>query len=174
MVWFLKLSCRTPQLAALIIGKCGFGFSFDWFEPARSANGKMTIQHALHVVSESTMVLLFVPKWLQRLPFLGYVNDGISSIFPVINFSFPFHRMREAVEADGHLMEFMKTQVKERRAEIGSIAPSDRKIENDLFTMLVQANEDEGGKLKLDDEELVSPPSLFRNFCFYSECDADR
>ena len=74
--------------------------------------------------------------------------------------------MTEAVEADGHLMEFMKTQVKKRRAEIGSIAPSDGK--KDLFTMLVQANEDEGGKLKLDDEELVSPPFLFGNFCFYS------
>ena len=89
MVWFLKPSCRTPQLAALIIGRCGFGFSFDWLEPARSADGKMTIQHALRVVSESTMVLLFVPKWLQRLPILGYVSDGISSISRWIIFLFP-------------------------------------------------------------------------------------
>ena len=66
--------------------------------------------------------------------------------------------MTEIVEADEHLMEFMKTQVKERKAVIGSIPPSERKagtIQTDAFTMLVAANEDEGGKFKLDDEELV-------------------
>ena len=34
----------SPQLALLIIAKCGFGFSFNWLEPPRSADGKMTIQ----------------------------------------------------------------------------------------------------------------------------------
>ena len=66
--------------------------------------------------------------------------------------------MSEILEADEHLMEFMKTQVRERKAVIGSTAPSERKagtIQADAFTMLVRANEDEGEKLKLDDEELV-------------------
>ena len=66
--------------------------------------------------------------------------------------------MSELVEADEHLMEFMKTQVRERKAVIGSTAPGERHagtIKVDAFTMLVKANEDEGGKLKLDDEELV-------------------
>jgi hypothetical protein len=74
--------------------------------------------------------------------------------------------MKDIVEADEHLMEFMKTQVMERKAVIGSIAPSERKAgttQTDVFTMLVKANEDEG-KFKLDDEELVRwtfPQSFF-------------
>ena len=66
--------------------------------------------------------------------------------------------MSELLEADEHLMEFMKTQVNGRKAVIGSTTPSEGKagtIQADAFTMLVKANEDEGGKLKLDDEELV-------------------
>ena len=66
--------------------------------------------------------------------------------------------MTEIVEADEHLMEFMKAQVRERRAVIGSTAPGERNADTtqtDAFTMLVKANEDEGGKFKLDDEELV-------------------
>ena len=66
--------------------------------------------------------------------------------------------MKEVYEADGYLMEFMKAQVKERKAEISSMAPGGRKsgmTEIDAFTMLVEANEEEGGKLKLNDDELV-------------------
>ena len=53
----------------------------------------------------------------------------------------------------------MKARVEERKAEIGSMTSSDRNpgmIEADVFTMLVEANEDDGGKFKLDDGELVS------------------
>lgn len=77
--------------------------------------------------------------------------------------------MSELVEADEHLMEFMKTQVRERKAVIGSTAPSERKagaIQADVFTMLVKANEDEGGKLKLDDEELVRTELSFNHLFF--------
>ena len=77
--------------------------------------------------------------------------------------------MSEIAEADEHLMEFMKTQVRERKAVIGSTAPSEHKagkqLQADVFTMLVKANEDEGAKLKLDDEELVRTVNPFiRNF----------
>lgn len=66
--------------------------------------------------------------------------------------------MTEVLEADNQLMEFMKSQVKERKAKIGSMAPSDRKAgaaETDAFTLLVEANENEEGKFKLNDRELV-------------------
>ena len=72
--WILTL-LPVPQLALLIIGKCGFGFSFNWLEPPRSADGKMTIQHALRVISDSPAAVLFVPKWLQRLSVSGYVKQ---------------------------------------------------------------------------------------------------
>ena len=66
--------------------------------------------------------------------------------------------MTEIAEADEHLMKFMKDQVRERKLDIGSKAPGERKAgttQTDIFTMLVEANEVEAGKLKLDDDELV-------------------
>jgi len=125
----------TSKLALLIIGKCGFGFPFNWLEPPRSVDGKMTIQHAFRTISESFVAVLFVPRWFKRLSM-----------------------MTELIDADEHIMEFMKTQVKERKALIGSASSTEPKagtIQADAFTMLVKANEDEGGKFKLDDEELI-------------------
>ena len=113
--------------------------------------------------------LLFGKFWFEYIYIFNHCN---------------FHRMSELLEADEHLMEFMKTQVRERKAVIGSTtAPSEREagtIQADAFTMLVKANEDEGGKLKLDDEELVRWTLLSISFFFfllwklYSTCDADR
>ena len=83
--------------------------------------------------------------------------------------------MTEIAEADEHLMEFMEAQVRERKVVIGSTAPSEQQagaIQTDAFTMLVRANEDEGAKFKLDDEELVRWTLSFF-FWFYSTCDGD-
>jgi hypothetical protein len=77
-----------------------------------------------------------------------------------------------------NLMEFTEAQVKERKAVIGSTAPSERNAgttQTDAFTMLVKANDDEGGNFKLDVEELVRWTVLqpFFFFGLYSACDAD-
>ena len=50
-------------------------------------------------------------------------------------------------------MHFMKDQVAERRTEFRGQTESSKR--RDVFTMLVKANEDESGKYRLDDEELV-------------------
>jgi cytochrome P450 len=66
--------------------------------------------------------------------------------------------MIHILEANEHLMEFMKARVKERKAEVGSMAPSDRNAnttETDALTTLVEANEDGEGKFQLDEEEVV-------------------
>ena len=63
------------QLAILIIGKCGFGFSFNWLEPPQSTDGKMTIQRALRAIADSVAAVIFVPRWIQRLSFSGYVKQ---------------------------------------------------------------------------------------------------
>jgi hypothetical protein len=66
--------------------------------------------------------------------------------------------MTHIVESDEHLREFMKAHVKERKADVGSMTLNDWDVdttETDVFTMLVKANKDEGGKFKLDDGELV-------------------
>jgi cytochrome P450 len=65
--------------------------------------------------------------------------------------------LKEFSDAHNELMGFMQTQVAERKAELsgrGLDGPS--KIGDDAFSLLVKANEDEGGKFKLDDEEVVS------------------
>jgi len=60
-------------------------------------------------------------------------------------------RLKEAKEANDQLTEFMQTQVEERRKEIRD-GTSHR---DDVFTRLVQANEDEESKFRLSDEELI-------------------
>ncbi|KAF8649606.1 hypothetical protein AX16_005697 [Volvariella volvacea WC 439] len=120
----------TFKLALLIIGKCGFGFPFDWQEPPTALDGTMSIQEALRIVADTVMIAVGVPQWVQSLPL---------KIF------------KEIRQAHGMLTEFMHAQVAERKLEVRG-GGSPRK---DAFTMLVRANEDEESKLKLDDSELV-------------------
>lgn len=49
----------------------------------------------------------------------------------------------------------MHSQVTERKAEIASGSSSITEERNDAFTLLIRANEDEGGKFQLDDQELI-------------------
>ena len=57
------------QLALLMIGRCGFGFPFNWSAPARAPDGSMSIQEALRVVGDTYMIATILPKWVQKLPF---------------------------------------------------------------------------------------------------------
>jgi len=51
-------------------------------------------------------------------------------------------------------MTFMHSQVAERKAEITSGSSSATERGNDIFTMLIRANEDEG-KFQPNDQELI-------------------
>ncbi|GLB42782.1 putative cytochrome P450 [Lyophyllum shimeji] len=135
--WSKKDSINVPvvqtltfKLALLIIGKCGFGFSFNWTAPPTAPDGTMSVQEALRIVADSHMLAIFAPKWLLALP---------------------FRRLREIGEAHDQLMGFMRSQVANRKAEISA----HESTKNDAFTMLVKANEDESTKLQLDDQELI-------------------
>ncbi|KJA20056.1 hypothetical protein HYPSUDRAFT_68834 [Hypholoma sublateritium FD-334 SS-4] len=121
----------TFKLALLIIGKCGFGFSFTWSEPARTSDGRMSVQEALRIVGDTFMIVTFVPKWVQRLP---------------------FEKMKECFEAQTELRGFMREQVAERKADIRARGSAEA---SDAFSMLVKASEDEEGKYRLDDTELI-------------------
>lgn len=121
----------TFKLALLIIGRCGFGFSFNWSAPARAPDGSMSIQEALRVVGDTHMIAILLPKWVQKLP---------------------FKRLKEARQAHEQLMNFMQNQVAERKAETRAGITEGKK---DVFTMLVKANEEEAGKFQLDDGELI-------------------
>jgi len=52
-------------------------------------------------------------------------------------------------------MAFMRTQVAERKTEIASGTSSITEKRGDVFTLLVRANEEEGTKFQLDDQELI-------------------
>lgn len=72
--------------------------------------------------------------------------------------------MRDSLEAQDHLMAFMRAQVAERKRDLHAATEIDTdagRKGKDAFTMLVKASEDEGGKLKLDDEELVRGLDLY-------------
>jgi hypothetical protein len=65
-------------------------------------------------------------------------------------------RIREMRKAHEILNAFMHSQTADCTVKVRSGAsPKD-----DVFSMLIRANEEEGGKLLLDDSELVSRPSL--------------
>ena len=55
----------------------------------------------------------------------------------------------------------MRVQVSERRSLVRGGTP----LKNDVFTMLVKANEDEEAKFRLDDDELVRSVSSPFFYC---------
>ncbi|KAF8135992.1 cytochrome P450 [Mycena galopus ATCC 62051] len=125
----------TAKLAFLLISTCGFGFPSTWETPPQAADGGISIQRALKIVAESTIIDTAVPKWLWYLP---------------------IPRLREARLARARLREFMKEQVAERKA---SVAAGDKRA--DAFTLMVKANQDESSKYQLDDQELIGNIFLF-------------
>lgn len=121
----------TFKLALLIISVCGFGFdSFSWSEPPKDENREMGVQESLRVFTETIMISTMAPKWFWKLP-IALIRE-----------------MRKAHET---LREFMHNQIANRKMEVRSGAPP----RHDVFSMLVHANEEEGGKLPLDDTELI-------------------
>ncbi|KAL0573735.1 hypothetical protein V5O48_008231 [Marasmius crinis-equi] len=98
-----------------------------------TAQGEMTVQQVMRIVLDNHVFLVFAPEWLKRLP------------FPSI---------RHTVGAYTKLEQFMKDQVQIRREEIRGHTTGEY-TRRDAFSMLVQANESEGEKHKLDDMELI-------------------
>ncbi|KAF5379107.1 hypothetical protein D9615_005952 [Tricholomella constricta] len=123
----------TTKLALLVIAKCGFGFSFDWSAPPTGPDGKMSVQKALSVLSKSHLVALMAPDWVRYLPLPG------------------FAQIREAFD---QFSGFMQREFEARVAEVRNEEQSaDERI--DAFTMLVRANEQQTGKLCLNNQEVI-------------------
>ncbi|KAF9531001.1 cytochrome P450 [Crepidotus variabilis] len=122
----------TSKLTLLIIGQCGFGFQSTWFDPPKTADGRMSVHEALKVVGDSHVLAAFLPNWIMKLP---------------------FKRFQEALEAHDRLEQFMKDMVVQKKADAAQKGFENEK--DDMFTMLVKANEDETSKFKLDDQELI-------------------
>jgi len=131
----------TLKFALLMIEICGFGIPFNWSDSREAGTGSATLQGAIRLVSKSYLWATFVP-WVMGLPFAK------------------FRRMRAGYE---ELMNFMKSQVAERKVMVQKSKAEDFELGKDLFTMLVQANEDEAAKYKLDNQELVRRTALVRD-----------
>ncbi|KAF8637847.1 hypothetical protein AX17_002473 [Amanita inopinata Kibby_2008] len=124
----------TFKLALLIIGRCGFGFNLNWSTPPRAPDGSMSVHEAIRIVTENHMISLFAP-WLLYIP---------------------LPRFRKVCAARDQLMNFMREQVVQRKAEIrGHVEGARDGKQSDAFTMLVEANENESLKLQLSDQELI-------------------
>ncbi|KAG6909412.1 hypothetical protein DXG01_000565 [Tephrocybe rancida] len=91
-----------------------------------------TTKEAVRVLADSYIVGLTMPSWVQYLPVPG------------------FSKIRRASEA---FTGFMEREIASRSEEVRSGSEvSDQRA--DTFTMLVRANEQETGKLKLSDQEV--------------------
>ncbi|KAK2462366.1 hypothetical protein APHAL10511_005672 [Amanita phalloides] len=122
----------SRQFTLLIIQACGFGVNFDWTTASEDKDGSMSLWEAMGIVADSTLVATIAP-WLMALPFAR------------------FRKMRAAYKM---LEGFMKEQTAERKHLLKSNA-GESELGKDVFTLLVQANEDESAKHKLNDRELI-------------------
>ncbi|KAF8637894.1 hypothetical protein AX17_002517 [Amanita inopinata Kibby_2008] len=123
----------TFKLALLVIARCGFGFSFDWNTPPQAPNAVMSVQEALRIIVDNTKINVFAP-WLLKLP---------------------FEKFRKVATANNQFTDFMRTSVVERRATVRGQTEKSNQDASDAFTMLVEANEEEAGKFKLSESELI-------------------
>jgi cytochrome P450 len=94
----------------------------------------MSLWDGLEITTRTDMIAFLLPKWIKNLP---------------------IKRFQESKAAYEQLMAFMRSQVAERKAEIVSRSSSIAEKRDDVFTLLVRANEDEHTKFQLDDQEVI-------------------
>ncbi|KAG2154041.1 cytochrome P450 [Suillus clintonianus] len=124
-----RIQTLTTKFTLLIIATCGFGLPFSWGEPP-SHDGQMSIQQCLEIITIRNSFAIIAPKWAWKLP-LPWV--------------------RQTRQAFDTMRAFMNSHVQARREAINSAGDDTPK---DILSLFVRASE-EGGKLGLDNEELI-------------------
>ncbi|KAH7913523.1 cytochrome P450 [Hygrophoropsis aurantiaca] len=119
----------TFKFTLIIIASCGFGLPFTWVTPP-SHGGEMSIQECIQTISRTNTFAITAPKWAWKLPFKW---------------------VQQTRRAYDSMRAFMHAQVQERKKALHSSATR----EKDVFSRLVEASEDEGGKMALKDDELI-------------------
>ncbi|KAI0061763.1 cytochrome P450 [Artomyces pyxidatus] len=119
----------TTKFALNVILASGFGIALPWDTPP-GQGGEVNLQQALRAFADNVTYFIFAPEWVQRLPFPWF---------------------KKLAAGRRVLAEYMRSQVEERRAEIRGGA----EVKSDVFSLLVRANEEEEGKLKLSDTEVI-------------------
>jgi len=150
---FQQRTNDCDQYALFIIGKCAFGLPFKWSDPPTASDGTLSLQEALHLTTNNFLTMLLTPNWAFKLPINRYAHF-CPALFAHVDLNAPFHltRLKTAKEAHDQLSGYMHEQVEKRRLEVRE-GTSRR---NDVFTRLVEANEEEESKFRLADDELVS------------------
>ncbi|KAF9243484.1 cytochrome P450 [Melanogaster broomeanus] len=137
--WSSKDVIEVPSIQALtfkftliIIASVGFGLPFTWSDsPARQ--GEMTVQECFQTIMRTTIFAITAPEWAWKLP----VEWSGSTHSPRLR-----HNAR---------IYAIPSQRPTRRYAIQGRKEAAR----DIFSLLVRASEEEGGKMSLDDKEVI-------------------
>ncbi|KZO93617.1 cytochrome P450 [Calocera viscosa TUFC12733] len=128
------VTAMTSKIALYLIASCGFGMSLSWDKAVGEQIKGMTLGECFHIVSSSIYAQIFLPKWVFRLP---------------------FKTLRKIHQAN-FVLESILLGIIERRKADGAANRKER-AEKDVFTLLLDANEDEADrKNALTDRELLS------------------
>ncbi|KAG8920957.1 hypothetical protein FRC02_000528 [Tulasnella sp. 418] len=124
----------TLRVALLAIANAGFGMMMKWNDDVQDAltpGHTMSFQTALHIVAQSSILKLALPKWA---------------------FNLPLPRLRKIRTAFKELEVYIQDMIKEKKDEILGNKESEKPERHDLFHNLVRASLT--GDQPLTDEEL--------------------
>jgi cytochrome P450 len=144
----------TTRLAFLVISTCGFGLPFRWEEPTETDDGGMSIQKAMRIWVNTSVVRLLTPSWAYKLP----IKRCILKLYLCYHIHLTVllsRRLHDAAMASRVLRGHLTELISERRAELNSDDTDRGMARKDIFSLLVLASE-EDSKFQLSDDELVS------------------
>ncbi|KAF8895567.1 cytochrome P450 [Infundibulicybe gibba] len=123
----------TLPIALFVIGVAGFGRSISWEEDSAIPPGhKLSFKDALHIVSTGVIAKIIVPDWAM----------GMTS------------HLREIRLAFSELQRYMSEMIRDRQAS--------EKVERfDLFSSLLDANNEDGDDSALTESELIGNIFIF-------------
>jgi cytochrome P450 len=113
------------------------------------------MHECLDIITKTLMLPVAAPSWAWKLPFEWSVCP--ETMMKQVLFSDNHCRMQRTRRAYDTMRVFVRSQVNTIRETIRSeVANGEVKPGKDLFSLLIHASEDEGGKRGLSDDELVS------------------
>ncbi|KAH0833227.1 hypothetical protein J3R83DRAFT_12287 [Lanmaoa asiatica] len=146
------LTFKASFFTLIIFASVGFGFPFTWANPP-AQQGEMSIQECMEIITKTNIFAIAAPAWAWKLPFAWSVLASFC-VQKTLEICGRVRRTRRAYET---MRAFMYSLVSATRETIRSEAEdTTSKRARDLFTLLVRASEDAGGKMGLSDNELVS------------------
>jgi cytochrome P450 len=130
----------TFKFSLTVFTSVGFGAPLTWSRPP-SQGDELSMHECLDIITKTLMLPVAAPSWAWKLPFEW------------------MQRTRRAYDT---MRVFVRSQVNTIRETIRSeVANGEVKPGKDLFSLLIHASEDEGGKRGLSDDELIGDVFAF-------------